>query len=74
MTYFFLYPLLVILLVLFWRWLVKGRLINFFYLLAVVLSALLDMACQLWLDVEKIWKRGRKVPDLDVTDDYYFRD
>lgn len=44
---------------------VKGWIVNMFYTLATIIDAFKDIACQLWLDVEKIWKREEEPVVLD---------
>jgi hypothetical protein len=55
-------------------WVIRRYIVNVHYTLAVIIDSLKDVACQFWLHVEKLWKREKKIHDLDVTDDYYWRD
>jgi hypothetical protein len=74
---YLLYALTAFLICWFFRLLVRGRLINFFYSFALLIDALKDCFCQLIIDTERLWKwarRKKKIHDLDVTDDYYHRD
>jgi hypothetical protein len=62
----------VLLLTLFWifrRWI-----FNFHYFLAVVIDAFNDFFCQCWIDLEKLWKRRKKKPEIDDTSDFYHLD
>lgn len=38
-----------------------GWLVNIYFTLCVILDVILDLVCHLWIDVEKIWKRGKPV-------------
>ena len=40
--------------VLFWQYLVRGRIMNWYYGLALILGALADVGCQAWLDIQKL--------------------
>lgn len=43
---------------------------NLSYRVAGIIDAFKDIACQLWLDVEKIWKREKKIR-LDESEEFY---
>ena len=43
----------------------SGWLINILYALWVVGGALVDVACQAWIDISKLWRRKAKVIKLD---------
>jgi hypothetical protein len=43
---------------------VRGWIMNLFFTLATIIDAFKDIACQLWIDVSRIWK-GDKAITLD---------
>jgi hypothetical protein len=45
--------------ILFWQVFVRGRVMNWYYGAALILGALADVGCQLWLDIRRLlpWKR-----------------
>lgn len=49
---------------------VRGWRINLFLMLGAIIDALKDVACQAWIDVEKIWKREKEVK-LDESESFY---
>lgn len=53
-----------------WQYFVKGRFVNFFYALCVIADALLDVGCQLWIDISGIFRRRKKVA-LDESEKFY---
>lgn len=83
MKYFIFYPALLFLLLLVWRLLVKGKFVNWFYFLCVVIDAGKDVACQAFLDLQQLWRRVKRwrdpynsrfnVDDVPV-DDFFHRD
>jgi len=48
----------------------NGWLINFIYAFRTIVGALLDVACQAWIDVSKLWARKRRA---DIELDEYER-
>lgn len=44
--------------------LVRGWIVNVYLLLAAIIDAFKDIACQFWISLSKIWK-GDKALDLD---------
>jgi hypothetical protein len=64
----------ILVLAILWRPFVKGGLAYVWYFLLVCADVAKDLACQLYLDVSKIWKRPRKPPELDLTEDFHHRD
>jgi hypothetical protein len=74
MLYMFLFIAYLALTLLFCRWLFTGRLFGAWYAVRVIFGAFLDVLCQAWIDLSGLWKRKKKVHDLDETDDFYHRD
>jgi hypothetical protein len=64
-------------------WICKGRIVNLFYLAALVIDAWKDVACQAFLDLQQLWRRVQRWRDPynsrfngeDVpVDDFFHRD
>lgn len=55
-------------------WVIRRYIVNVHYTLGVIIDSLKDIACQAWIDLEKLWKRPKKAHDQDVTEDFYHRD
>lgn len=59
-------------------WILRRYIFNAYYILAVIIDALKDIACQLWIDLENgvKWMRRlfRRKIDLDQSEDFYHRD
>ena len=45
----------------------NGWLINFFYAACMIIGALVDVACQAWIDISKLWTR-RKKADIELDE------
>lgn len=56
-----------------WTATVKGRLFGFFYGCYIIIGALVDVGCQLWIDVSKLWRFNKRLRDLN-KDEYDFHD
>lgn len=50
---------------------INGRLVNWFYFLCVVLDALLDVACQIWISVGNLFNRPAKGIELDEHENFW---
>jgi hypothetical protein len=49
---------------------VRGWIMNLFFALAMIIDAFKDIACQLWIEVSRIWK-GEKAIELDDSENFY---
>lgn len=50
--------------ILVWQSLIKGRIVNLWIALGVIADVLLDISCQVWIDISRVWK-GKKAIELD---------
>lgn len=58
-------------------WIFRGYVFNIFYAFRIITGAFLDVICQLFIDLSKInriFKRRRQQPNLDQSEDFYWRD
>lgn len=56
-----------------WVAIIKGRVMAFIWACWMILGVLADVACQLWLDVSKLWRFNKRLRDLN-KDEYDFHD
>jgi hypothetical protein len=68
---YLLYALTAFLICWFFRLLVRGRLINFFYGLGLLIDVAKDIGCQAWIDLSKLWQRRPRIEDHE---DFWHRD
>lgn len=48
--------------ILLWQAFVKGRIFGIIYGAGIIGGALADVACQLWIDVSKLFRREKTIP------------